>query len=533
MTNDSVTKTWVGGIVNKTSGKNNFDSIMNMLKNPRCKITTISYSSLKGFIFKLHISKKKFESLLPESEIEFYGVNESKTAFDSPIDTLIIKLAILHEHRELKIDRYFPYSGLEKKVVNKETDTVDNFKQEAVTQSMIYQKTSGKGEPICPALVDFSYFPDYLAGKEFLSLMAKRCVDSESLNMIKYLKLEILNADYQLGMITMESAYEFETVSDMKKNSLIFEDEEMEEQIQNCYNYIIMNLIRMFNETRFVHCDFHDGNCLIKENPDGSYKIYIIDFGRVLNIDDLTEEEKDITQDYAEDKYNCELRERNRFSWKELFIRHHGGLTLHSIYNTNLVEFTTETYNAFITLIACLEYMYNKLKFNLMCSSNIYDYYLMTLRNDAKVDTILQLLNDYYKNQGVYIQRFDNYNVLKSDANYSRTIKDIHTESKAQVDHRAPLIKRQKTVPSDQEEQFRKTFKKQRRQGDGENHETTVLIKTPMIEDSENAMPHSYPNTVSSLSELNVKRPRLQGGNPRKSRRRTIRRKSRRTSRKR
>ena len=85
-----------GGLVKKNGDVTNFEAFMNMINNERAEITKISFDSSFGFIFKLHVPN------IQECEQQFYGLNETKTDFDAPIDTLVIKMSILDEKSKLE-----------------------------------------------------------------------------------------------------------------------------------------------------------------------------------------------------------------------------------------------------------------------------------------------------------------------------------------------------------------------------------------------------------------------------------------------
>ena len=583
MTNDSVTKTWVGGIVNKTNGKNNFDSVMHMIKNPRCQITTISYSSLVGFILKLSLStpfnvenaesnvssvpfslqnsdevddlnlanvkrrKQEGGTSLPDADIEFYGLNESKTAFNSPIDTVVIKFAVLHNK---KVAALFPYkpASYGSKDIYKETDTIDNYKKEALTQSKIYQLTASKGEPVCPSLIDFSHISDRLAIETFLDIVLKKCVDDESKHIIQYLKHVFIYSeqtermymdDVQLGIITMESASDYITAYDALwnwdlygKSAIVFREQ------------ILTQVLRLYNETHLVHADFHMRNCLVKKNEDGSCRVYMIDFGRMVDADNLNQEQILIAQQYAVSKFHrtrffvSQKKDKRRFFGAkpkpaDLFIcpnilerRDHYGQKLCE----NLLFF-----------ICSLEYMHFYYKYKHKETSHLHNIYYKMLDPATSLNKIAIALNNYYDTQGVYIQRYDNYNILKPGENYDRTLEDIQgdvmvKEKGANSTASPPRIlqKRKEAIPA-AEERIKKLRNKVINDSDTESMPNNFHFDNLGFVDSDSEptgtehVNYSFPNVTTSFRY--VKGGRLRKSRKVTKRRRTNRRKSRRASR--
>ena len=135
--------------------------------------------------------------------IEFKGYNETKKKFDVPVDTLIIKMAILNDN-DPELDDYMDRV--------KECETLDNFKNEAILQSVIYKETISNGGSICPAIVDFSYFEDKVASKAFLESCLQKCADrNHAKPMLHYLLNNTVADGYRLAMITMESALDYKS----------------------------------------------------------------------------------------------------------------------------------------------------------------------------------------------------------------------------------------------------------------------------------------------------------------------------------
>jgi len=360
-----------GGVVNKIPGSSNFESVVKMLMHPRCKIKSISYSSLKGFIFVLHVPN------LEPNTVEFYGLNETTNKFDVPVDTLILKFSILFdgdrdsEDLKLNMDEYVETifnreEGAQK--FFKEMDIYDDFFQEAVLQSEIYEKSLSRGEPLCPALIDVSFFSEEASAMQFLDALAHKCLfENESAYMIEYLKGQLTKGlNRRLGMITMESAADHETFQDAFKNS----DEETQRQL--C-QMAIYKSIRLLNECKTVHCDEHDKNILVKRLPDGTLKGVIIDFGSAINVNKMLK------------ALNVEVKDQFPQS-----------VNLDREYSKLLTRFSPEDVDKLLQFMINVEIRYSYFFLKRRDDSKIRDYYLDPLGENPGYNFIANLLNSYY-----------------------------------------------------------------------------------------------------------------------------------------
>jgi hypothetical protein len=174
-----------------------------------------------------------------------------------------------------------------------------------------------------------------------------------------------------------------------------------------------------------------------------------------------------------------------------------------------------------------------------------------------------RLLNNYYNTQGVSIQRFDNYNILKPGENYDRTIQDIQGDDMVQekgtntaalpVSPASPsrFIQQRKEAIPVAEARF-KNYKKKLynknikpppfMQKYHDTESTNVSMSTDTHFDrmgfvdsgaeptSSDSRPHSYSTVATSFSD--VKGGRKQKSRKMSTRRKTIRKKSKRGSRK-
>jgi len=262
----------VGGVVNKTPDKNNFQSIIDMLNQLNCKVDVVSYQSLSGFIFKVEIDRTH-----PENA-EFYGLNEETGVFDIPVTTLILKLVILHNGLKNKSmlpayrDKY-----------RKQMSTTDEFEKEANTQYVIYKKTLEKGSPICPAIIGLYQF-NREQSSVFLDVLIEKCGTNQTpIDMVAYIRSNLTGTSdvRELGMIAMESASDFSTFYKLRDTFT-----RITEELKLCAD-VMVQIIRLFDECNIVHLDLHGNNVLIGPSP--TQKIYIIDFGRTTDVNAVSQ----------------------------------------------------------------------------------------------------------------------------------------------------------------------------------------------------------------------------------------------------
>jgi len=376
-----------GGVVNKVEGGDNFASIVKMIAHPKCKISLISDLSLKGFVVMLHV-----EGLDP---VEFYGLNETTHVFDVPVDTLVIKMAILYTGTSTADNKLElpPY----KAGMRKQMENLNDFQKEAAIQSEIYYQTLSKGNPICPALIDLSHFTSLDSSARFLKALRTKCIDSESRSMITYI-MESLpgTTDRQLGMITMESAVTFDTFYDAFDSYSTIDTSNMQisgydnitastEQVSLCGD-VVFQIARLFNECKIVHCDLHGENILVDKLKK---KMLIIDFGRTLHADALSLPERKVAHGYARDLLNSPVLFNSR-----------GNFETTSRIKYSVSKFDVTYLKVLLEFVVSLEYMYNAKYNKVIGKSKIKTDYMgmfeLTVHALPTYTAIVRALNAYY-----------------------------------------------------------------------------------------------------------------------------------------
>jgi hypothetical protein len=256
-------KTFKGGLKQKNSKITSVEAVMNMLYSEGVKVEIVSYQSISGFIFILEIEKKS-------EYVEFYGLNKDGTQFKDEIYRLIIKFVFLDiKSKYLNNIKNF----IDKKKTHaKYSETIDNYKKEANTQQSIFLETIKPiGKPICPAVVDFSYFNSSSAKtilRRIYNLSAYKTMTYEVTNHMFGILQN--NSNLQLGMITMELADGYKKIS------------EIESKTTNNEIFIcgISQIIILFVKMKIINYDAHMGNILGNETTNSTT---LIDFGRIID----------------------------------------------------------------------------------------------------------------------------------------------------------------------------------------------------------------------------------------------------------
>jgi hypothetical protein len=266
-----------GGVSQRNSEISSWEAVYNMIRLPGATLSKISYSSLTGFIFRLDIPKDK-------KNVEFYGLNDDKTALTKPIYSIVFKLAIISDYDDH--DKLNPlFITAENQSFKKETENLESFRKEANTQQQIYIDTlSPNGNPITLSIIDFSYFDKRSTAVLLTELNTKHKSRTVS-EMLRYIGLNIQNEQNEqneqhrlknrrLGMITMELAEPtYRELADLPIG---------EDTYNNGCKYAIAQTLILFLKSKKLNFDSHAGNVLASTDPNTPGTV-LIDFGRVLD----------------------------------------------------------------------------------------------------------------------------------------------------------------------------------------------------------------------------------------------------------
>jgi hypothetical protein len=149
---------------------------------------------------------------------------------------------------------------------------------------------------------------------------------------------------------------------------------------------------------------------MVKTYYDGSHKIYLIDFGRVLYIDDFSSHVAKVVNTYTE----------NLFNEPPLFIIEEGwGPRLIPSITPDTSVFSEDYVQSLILLALSVDYAYNKIYFDWAESSKMNRIYVTYFNGNSMVN-IANALNVYYN-----LANFSGYKRLDPTQNYDRSAADI------------------------------------------------------------------------------------------------------------
>jgi hypothetical protein len=197
-----------------------FQPIINMINSPDSTLKILSYSSLKGFIFSLHVK---------EEYSEFLRLDDTFTRFNKPITSFVLKLVIISTDMPIRLPPYMKLVGNKKTLHPKSTETESSFFQECEIQQKIWiESIKGGREPICPSVANLVFFTNSKS-KKILNLF-KLKIDAnnpqyqESLSTIQYVLSIMSSPNYKLSIMTMplenkvDTLYNFEIKTPSKLN---------------------------------------------------------------------------------------------------------------------------------------------------------------------------------------------------------------------------------------------------------------------------------------------------------------------------
>lgn len=263
-------KKQLGGVIFNSTNSNPFDFIMNMLKENKCKIELISFSSLYSFVLNIKLNDNTISP--------FKGLNNTGTSFTIPINSLILKILIL---KNGSIDPLYEF------MPEKKTTTNEQFINEVKNQQDVYKKTLIKGRPLCPSIVSALKLNKYSSIEFINNILSKNNEDNIKSDFTTLLSiLENESNLYNLGIIIMENAENFIPVAKflgkVKKNNINRPDKIYDTIYDKTLINTVFTGIRMLYEGKIINTDLNNGNILCRLGNNNNVEVKLIDFGEIL-----------------------------------------------------------------------------------------------------------------------------------------------------------------------------------------------------------------------------------------------------------
>jgi hypothetical protein len=138
-----------GGMIKNNAEMSSWNAVYNMIETEGAKLTTVSLTSLVGFVFLLTIPD--------DAPVQFNDIPlGGPFRFQKEVRELVLKVIVVSPQPKSLPNLRVPSK---KNPIEKATDTLDSILDEAKRQQQIYVDTlSPNGMPICPSIADVSIF---------------------------------------------------------------------------------------------------------------------------------------------------------------------------------------------------------------------------------------------------------------------------------------------------------------------------------------------------------------------------------------
>ena len=284
----------------KYQGSIGFDPIIEMINNQGSELKLLNYTSAKGIMFILNVSK---------GVSEYLGLNDNYK-FEEPVTCFVLKLVIISDRDEqLPPYKDTKYRASNTKTYPKSTETEKSFYDECKLQETVWERSiTGRREPICLSVANLVCFSNE-DSKQVLDFFLKKINPSSNLTTIKSVESERIinflfneircNQNYKLSIMTMPAVRGSTTLDDIVPNAqATYTDATTYANARTTYTnamiYAVAQIIRLFLELHIFHLDLHSRNILIY-TKDRRVKCVLIDFGRASILND------DVSNEYIRD----------------------------------------------------------------------------------------------------------------------------------------------------------------------------------------------------------------------------------------
>ena len=172
--------------------------------------------------------------------------------------------------------------------VKKASETPGNFLNEAKTQQSIWLNSISGGRPeICPAVANLSLFDNaqsHILIYWLFFIIGKNGINrpNEVTDVLHYLLYILTKPPCGIGVILMPKIMNSTTFTNFTRSSPSLRGDEILKAISN----ILAQVVRLFIVNGIIHTDLHKSNVLVYLSAQGM-KSEIIDFGRVIHVDDM------------------------------------------------------------------------------------------------------------------------------------------------------------------------------------------------------------------------------------------------------
>lgn len=279
-------------ITKKDEGQlSGFEPVERMISSNSAVINLLTYSSLKGFMYRLKVSKHD----------TYYNRLGKGNMFNEPITDFILKLVVIRDSADENVGTYYHQV--------KTSESNESFFEESKLQMKIWEKSITGGFPeICPSVANLALFNNADSIKFMYCIFQKyKEVNFMEPNILPWI-IEILKTDpiNKIGVLLMPTIANSETFWDFindPNNAVVSSSPQSvtQNRTHKMVYYLAAQVVRLFIVCKTIHFDLHENNSLIKNKNES----IIIDFGRASDLENsrnddyITAVEKHTILDHA------------------------------------------------------------------------------------------------------------------------------------------------------------------------------------------------------------------------------------------
>ena len=255
----------IGGGKKRHTTKQGFKPVEDMIKSVGTDFSILTAESLFGFMITMSV---------PSENAEYLGPSANGKKMTTPITEYLLKISVITE-RHVRLQPIL-WNGRSR--VKSSEDVISFYREAKLQQKLLLHSIMGGKQPVCPDVYSISYdCGDMLFSSS--SSSSASTVKRRHLNhpeVYDYLMTRHTEG-FKLGAIAMEY------IPNSRSLYSILFGPDIDDAYRNlaCIN-AGAQVVRLFLDYGIIHVDLHAENVIVDE----SGMAYIIDFGRVLNLDE-------------------------------------------------------------------------------------------------------------------------------------------------------------------------------------------------------------------------------------------------------
>lgn len=256
----------IGGGKKRHTTKQGFKPVEDMIKSVGTDFSILTAESLFGFMLTMRV---------PSENAEYLGPSANGKKMTTPITEYLLKISVITE-RHVRLQPIL-WNGRSR--VKSSEDVISFYREAKLQQKLWLHSIMGGKQPVCPDVYSISYDCGDMLFSSSSSSSSASTVKRRHLNhpeVYDYLMTRHTEG-FKLGAIAMEY------IPNSRSLYSILFGPDIDDAYRNlaCIN-AGAQVVRLFLDYGIIHVDLHAENVIVDE----SGMAYIIDFGRVLNLDE-------------------------------------------------------------------------------------------------------------------------------------------------------------------------------------------------------------------------------------------------------